>query len=97
MASLKAAIEYQNSLLRASYDAAIQRYTEALLAGVDDKNAQHELDATCETADNHYTQALEQIGEGVPRTAHAEVVVEARLADEHEQNTCNFVVVAEEV
>lgn len=97
MASFKAAIEYQNSVLRAAYDAAIQRYTEALLAGVDDKKAQHELDATCERADNHYTQALEEIGEGDHRTPHAEVVVEARLADEHEQNTCDFVVVAQEV
>ena len=93
MASFKAAIEYQNSVLRGAYDAAIQRYTEALLAGVDDKKAQHELDATCERADNHYTQVLEEIGEG----GHAPLVVEARLADDDEQSNYNFVVVAEEV
>ena len=58
MASLNAAIEYQDSLLRAVYDAAIQRYTEALLAGVDDRKAQHDLDAACEIGDNHYTEAL---------------------------------------
>ena len=97
MASLNAAMEYHKSQLTAAYDAAIRRYTEALLAGVDDKKAQHELDATCERADNHYTQVLEEIGEGDHRTPHAEVVVEARLADEHEQNTCDFVVVAQEV
>lgn len=94
MASLNAAMEYQKSQLTAAYDAAIRRYTEALLAGVDDKKAQHDLDARCETADNHYTEALEQMEEG----GHAPVVVvEARLADDDEQSNYSFVVVAEEV
>ena len=93
MASLNAAMEYQKSQLTAAYDAAIRRYTEALLAGVDDKKAQHDLDARCETADNHYTEALEQMEEG----EHAPLVVEARLADDDEQSNYSFVVVAQEV
>ena len=93
MTSLNAANEYHNSQLSADYDRANQRYTEALLAGVDDKKAQHDLDARCETADNHYTEALEQMEE----EGHAPLVVEARLADDDEQSNYNFVVVAEEV
>ncbi len=97
MASLNAAMEYHKSQLTAAYDAAIQLYTEALLAGVDDRKAQHDLDARCETADNDYTEALEQMEEGGHCTAHAPLVVEARLADDDEQSNYSFVVVAEEV
>jgi len=116
MASLNAAIKYQNSIglkrLRAAYDAAIQRYTEALLAGVDDRTAQHELDAACEKGDNDYTEAIGNIAGEVSSTdldtaleneavtvatPENAVVADARLADEHEQNQCNFIVVAEVV
>ena len=112
MASLNAAIEYQDSLLRAVYDAAIQRYTEALLAGVDDRKAQHDLDAACEIGDNHYTEALNNLTEEVSAT-HLNAtlandivtvatpanpaVADARLANDDEQYNCNFVVVAEAV
>jgi hypothetical protein len=112
MASLNAAIEYQKSLLRGVYDEAIQRYTEALLAGVDDRKAQHDLDAACEIGDNHYTEALNNLTEEVSApdlnaalaneavtvaTPENPAVAVARLADEDEQHNCNFVVVAQVV
>ena len=112
MAALDMAFKYQTSLLSSAYDAAIQRYTEALLAGVDDRTAQHELDAACEKGDNDYTEAIGNIAGEVASTdldtaleneavtvatpANA-LVADARLADEHEQNQCNFIVVAEVV
>ena len=112
MASLNAAIEYQDSLLRGVYDAAIQRYTEALLAGVDDRKAQHDLDAACEIGDNHYTEALNNLTEEVSATHFNATlandivtvatpanpaVADARLANDDEQYNCNFVVVAQAV
>ena len=113
MASLNAAIEYQKSLLRGVYDEAIQRYTEALLAGMDETKAFHEMDAAYEKANKRHTEALmnltrdddyadnldaalanDAVTVATPENPTLAVV---RLADENEQNNCNFVVVAEAV
>lgn len=102
MASLDMAFKYQTSLLSSAYDAAIQRYTEALLAGMDDTKAQHELDAACEKADNYYTEALTNITEEFFNSQNdmildTTVVVEARVVNENEQTNNEFIVVAEVV
>ena len=113
MASLNAANEYLNLQLSADYDAANQRYTEALLAGMDETKALHEMDAAYEKANKRHTEALmnltrdddyaDNLDAALANDAVSVATPEnpthavARLADENEQNNCNFVVVAEAV